>query len=296
MSHHRDAAWAERCSQALIHRAARGLGEPLAARLEEEWLADLAVRRGTLARLRLALGCCWAGAIIGREFGACAAATALSTAGLRVLSGPALELLSRRTVALLLIVGMHVVVLYALAVGLGLVPHRAGPATTTQIEFLPDPVVAHPPPPRPPPTLRSLRAPPVERVEPVLGTTDPAPEAALALDLSASPVEAQLPPAEPPLDRVLGGPAGGFPRTEDYYPAAARRLGEKGAALVQVCVDTRGRLNTAPTLAQSSGSVRLDEGALRLARAGSGHYRPTTENGRAVDYCYPLRVRFELHD
>jgi TonB family protein len=91
---------------------------------------------------------------------------------------------------------------------------------------------------------------------------------------------------------VVGGPGMGFPDTEDYYPAAARRFGEKGLATVQVCVDPAGRLTAAPTIAQSSGSARLDEGALRLARAGSGHYRPTTEDGRAVSSCYPYRIRF----
>jgi hypothetical protein len=51
-----------------------------------------------------------------------------------------------------------------------------------------------------------------------------------------------------------------------------------------------------PAIAQSSGSARLDEGALKLAKAGSGHYRSTTENGTPVSYCYPLRIRFELRN
>jgi hypothetical protein len=51
-----------------------------------------------------------------------------------------------------------------------------------------------------------------------------------------------------------------------------------------------------PALAQPSGSQRLDEAALRLARAGSGHYRPTTENGAPVNACYSYRIRFELTD
>jgi periplasmic protein TonB len=292
-----DLSWPERITQALIQRAARRTGEPLAARLEEEWLADLTARGSAWARLRLALGCCWAGAVIGRESAALGAAAA-SPAGVRVLSAPAPELLgllSRRTLAVLVIVALHGVVLYALAVGLGLVLHLAGPATTTQIEFLPDPVVVPAPPVRPPP-LRGLRAPPVERVEPVHVVSDPPPQAARQPDGDEPPIATRVPPEEPLVDRVVGGPGNGFPRTDDFYPAAARRLGESGAALVRVCVDAAGGLAAAPALAQSSGSARLDEGALRLARAGSGHYRPTTENGRAVSYCYPLRVRFELHD
>ena len=51
-------------AQVLVQRAARHAPSTLAARLEEEWLADLATRRGALARLRLALGCWWAARVI----------------------------------------------------------------------------------------------------------------------------------------------------------------------------------------------------------------------------------------
>ena len=63
---------------------------------------------------------------------------------------------------------------------------------------------------------------------------------------------------------------------------------------MRVCVDGDGRLASDPLMAQSSGITRLDEAALKLAKAGSGHYRSTTEDGRPVSYCYPFRIRFEL--
>jgi TonB family protein len=72
-------------------------------------------------------------------------------------------------------------------------------------------------------------------------------------------------------------------------------LGENGVAIVGVCVDENGRLTSNPTLAKSSGSAALDNGALKLAKAGSGHYRSTTEDGRPVSYCYPFRIRFQLN-
>jgi hypothetical protein len=71
-------------------------------------------------------------------------------------------------------------------------------------------------------------------------------------------------------------------------------MGRTGISTVQVCTDDKGRLTAAPMIAQSSGSSGLDEGALRLAKAGSGHYRATTEDGRAVNSCYPVRIRFDL--
>jgi TonB family protein len=86
----------------------------------------------------------------------------------------------------------------------------------------------------------------------------------------------------------------GFPNSADYYPQVAKLMEERGAVTVSVCVDTNGRLTASPTVVQTSGSSRLDGGALSLAKAGSGRYRPTTEDGRAVNSCYPFRVRFEL--
>ena len=110
------------------------------------------------------------------------------------------------------------------------------------------------------------------------------------------PIQAADPPLPGPVNRVLGGPGAGFPNTDDFYPESARRIGERGISTVNVCVDGAGRLIGKPTIARSSGSARLDEGALKLATAGSGHYRATTEDGRPVSACYPYRVRFQLKD
>jgi TonB family protein len=95
-------------------------------------------------------------------------------------------------------------------------------------------------------------------------------------------------------NRVTGGPGIGFPNTDDFYPQTARRLEEQGNVIVAVCVDPKGRLTSEPTTVQSSGNARLDGGALVLAKAGSGHYRATTEDGRAVSSCYSFRVVFTL--
>jgi TonB family protein len=110
------------------------------------------------------------------------------------------------------------------------------------------------------------------------------------------PVGPTLVEVQPPhvVSRVPGGPGIGFPATEDFYPSAAKRLEEQGIATVSVCVDAHGRLTSDPTTVQSSGNAKLDAGALQLAKAGSGHYRPSTEDGRPVDGCYSFRVRFQL--
>jgi hypothetical protein len=68
----------------------------------------------------------------------------------------------------------------------------------------------------------------------------------------------------------------------------------EGIATLSACVDPGGRLTSDPKIVQSTGSRRLDDGALTLAIAGSGRYRATTENGKPVNSCYAFRIRFDL--
>jgi TonB family protein len=278
----------------LIEHAARRAPPPLSQRLEEEWLADLAARDGRLSRLGFGLGCCWAAMVILNGHGSSAAAAApapASTSGRTsmIYPHPDPPLLSRRAVALLLIACVHTALIYALVIGVRATVPEAPPAITGEV--LPEPR-----PPIEPPAL------PRSRLVPSRTIDVPTPEIPIDIPRDAGAAETRnAPPRDPPapprtVNRVAGGPGKGFPDTTDYYPPAARRLAETGAAAVRVCVDAEGRLTTHPTIARSSGSVRLDDGALKLAQAGSGHYRPTTEEGRPVDSCYVFRIRFELRD
>jgi hypothetical protein len=45
---------------------------------------------------------------------------------------------------------------------------------------------------------------------------------------------------------------------------------------------------------QLVGQVPDRQVALKLAKAGSGHYLATTEDGRPVNSCYPFRIRFQI--
>jgi TonB family protein len=65
---------------------------------------------------------------------------------------------------------------------------------------------------------------------------------------------------------------------------------------VHVCVGPNGKLTEEPTLAQSSGSARLDDGALKLAKAGSGKYQPGTEDGQPATTCMVFKIKFELRN
>lgn len=119
MNSKRELNWVDGFAHCLIHRAARRAPEPLPERLEEEWLADFAERRGGLSRLRFAVGCCWATGVIAREQGVAALAATSSPLGHGYLVGDGgSPLFSRRAVTFLLVAGLHAAVLYGLAIGL----------------------------------------------------------------------------------------------------------------------------------------------------------------------------------
>jgi TonB family protein len=127
---------------------------------------------------------------------------------------------------------------------------------------------------------------------------EPAAESDTATDVTtdiAQPPSPPSPPAPPhAATLVQGGPGAGFPDPDDFYPTLAKYREEQGVAIVRVCVDAHGKLTADPTTLQGSGSALLDAGALKLAKAGSGHYRASTEDGQPVNSCYPFRVRFQM--
>ena len=284
------------CCRWLIQRAAHTSPAELAARLEEEWLADLAAQQGPMARLRFALGCCWATRVIAHDFlgSRAAAASSVTAQGSLLIGQHDLAFFSRRTTVLLLIVGLHVIVIWGFVTGfaqkvMGALPNPM----TTEIDY-----VAREPHAAPPIIASHLT--PLDVRVPKIDLSVVIPPDSITTNL-VSQVPPHSPPVTPPaqplaVKRTLGGPGQGFPNTDDYYPLDARRLGEVGAAAVRVCVDGKGRLASAPTLAQSSGIGQLDAAALRLAAAGSGHYRSSTADGVPVADCFAFRIRFRLQE
>ena len=276
----------------LIRRAARGAPPELAARLEEEWLADLNARRSALAQIGFALGCSWATQVIAHDalvLGVSARSVLGGHGTLTAFAPSELSPGAGRSTVVMLVLALHVVVIYAFL---------------TQI--------IHPVRPVAPPPLVDITIPkdPAKPVQQPPGPVVDLTQWNTSIPKELGPIDIYIPPENPPvfggvsigtggepkhaIVRVLGGPGVGFPNTDVFYPAASRRAEESGAVGVRVCVDERGRLVGDPAIANSSGSARLDGGALALARAGSGHYRSTTEDGKPVSSCYAYRVRFQL--
>jgi TonB family protein len=285
-------------ARSLVQHAAHRGPASLAERLEEEWLADFEERKSSLSRLRFGVGCYWATHVIAHEYLEPKVATATASAGGATIAAssytpPDYSFLSRRTVAVLGILALHAVIIYGFATGL---VHTMITKIVEPIRVIP----AQPKTPDLPPPLPDL---PEFRqqilvVDPVVNV--PRIDDSTAPDFVAPQEQPQVVPVVPTVtqptvvNRVIGGPGKNFPNTDDYYPPAMIRQGITGSTTVKVCTDDRGRLTGDPTLVQSSGFGPLDQGALKLARAGSGHYRASTEDGRAVSSCYPFRVKFAM--
>jgi TonB family protein len=287
-------------ARSLVQHAARRAPASLAQRLEEEWLADFEERTSGLARLRFGIGCAWATRVIAHEYLEPKVATASAngaTVATTNYQGPDYSFLSRRTVAVLGIIGLHALIIYGFATGL---VHNVIVKIIPPVTVVPTvPRVIDRPPPLPSnPTFRQIPLVHRDADVPKFDVDNDAPPAVTGAE--AEPTQAQPPaataPQPLPVKRVVGGPGRGFPNSDDFYPPAAIRQGITGSATVRVCTDERGRLTGVPTLVQGSGNADLDQGALKLAKAGSGRYRATLEDGQAVSSCYPFRVTFNMRN
>jgi periplasmic protein TonB len=289
----------DRISHWLIRQAANHAPETLSERLQEEWLADLEGRASALSRLRFAAGCCWATRVISYEHKPAMVAISTSAIAPKLMLS-ALQFnfgrFSSRSATFFLVVSLHMAVFYLVFTALS---HTYTKISHPEIQNVPLdrrlPVDPPLPIPKPRVTGVALDEPkepyvlfPAEPLDPI----DPAATKGSDQDLAPQPAVDALPPHA--AKHVAGGPGAGFPNPDDYYPSRSRVLGEEGVATAQVCVNANGQLSKDPTVLASAGSQRLDDAALKLARAGSGHYRASSEDGRAVDSCFAFRIRFYL--
>src|SRR5271166_6470784 len=123
----------------LIRRASTAAPSELATRLEEEWLADLSARSSMISRLRFALGCCWATAIIAHERRT-AVPVASTAVGPRIAAANLFEgagYFSRRSLTLLLVIAMHAAIFVALMNAVVTKSHKIAEAPIVP-KFIPD--------------------------------------------------------------------------------------------------------------------------------------------------------------
>jgi protein TonB len=192
------------------------------------------------------------------------------------------------------VVLFHIAFVYALVTSLA---HRTVDVVRAPVEtrIIDEAREQTPEPPPPPP---EFTPPPVAFVPPpeVHVELPPPPPKSNAITVVAPvrPVPTPVPPAPAP----AAEPVRAMPRIdashsrEPEYPPTSRRLGEEGSLIVQVLVDTNGRVTDAK-LVQSSGFDRLDQAALEGVK---GNYRfvPGTVDGKPAPMWFTFRFTWKL--
>lgn len=192
-------------------------------------------------------------------------------------SGPALA-----------VIGIHVLLIYAIAASMGVVPIPS--------VIKPSEVVLIPEEP--------IEPDPIKPIEPELKI--PTPTEAVKIELPVvPPVEVDVAPAEtsPPIQvaEAVAPPAPtsqmqdlkATQRVEPTYPAQSRRANEEGAVRLRVLVDAKGRPSDIQ-LAQGSGFSRLDNAAIEAVRRW--RFQAANNGSGAVSAWTQVSITFKLTD
>ncbi len=183
----------------------------------------------------------------------------------------------------LLVLGVHVVLIYAVAASLGIVdlPSLAKPMEAVMID---SPAEKSEPVPVVKPDLESppIETPPMENTIPEIDvpSDEPAPTAITA-ETSPSPPVAET--ANMKVNR----------RVDPIYPAGSRRDGEQGTGMFRVLVDGKGHPTDVQVL-KSSGHPRLDEAAIAAIRKWA--FSPAMQNSQPVQSWTRVQVTFNLQN
>jgi protein TonB len=202
---------------------------------------------------------------------------------------------SKRTLAFVLVVALHLLFFWVLASGLGakMVQTVMGPVETKIIEELPDDSEEPPPPPpdieQPPPYV------PPPEVE--IAITQQAPVQNTITTTQVRPVQAAPPPPAPKSAGVKSPPSTsgrGARTTLPEYPPASRRAGEAGTVQLRCLVSEAGRCSEV-SVVKSSGFPRLDEAAVKEVQR-NWKFVPGKEDGKPVAMWHTFAVTFRLTD
>jgi periplasmic protein TonB len=198
---------------------------------------------------------------------------------------------SARLVGAGLVVLLHVGIIYALVTGLA---HRVVDVVHAPIEtkIIDEVREERPPPPPPPPEFTppppAFVPPPEIHIEP-----PPPPKSTAITVVTPEKPLAPPPPPVPVAEGVRIMPKIDAKRSQEpEYPPTSRRLGEQGSLVLQVLVDTDGRvLDT--KLVQSSGFERLDQAALDGVKADY-RFLSGTLDGKPQQMWYTFKFTWKL--
>jgi protein TonB len=196
---------------------------------------------------------------------------------------------TKQAIGFAVVILLHLGLGYAFMNGLGrsAIEVIKQPLETKLIEEVKPPDT---PPPPPPPKV----APPPPPFIPVPDIQiRTAPANAITAVTTVKPVEAPPPPPPPKAEPVRKSPVIDASRNcrLPEYPAVSRRMEEQGTVVLEMLIDTDGRVSDSK-VAQSSGHPRLDEAAreaLSLCK-----FVPGTIDGRPEKSWWPIKYTWRL--
>jgi protein TonB len=188
----------------------------------------------------------------------------------------------------LAVIGIHVILIYAISASMGIVP-IPGFIPASEVIFIPETTeVTEPDPivePEIEPSQMTQQVPLDQPMVPQIEEDVVAPASPAAIN--ATPITS--PPA-------TGAPAQQLQakqRVEPIYPSAARRDGEEGTVRLRVLVDERGRPGEVQ-VAQSSGFARLDDAAVDAVRRW--RFQAATDGTSSITAWTQVAISFKLTD
>jgi periplasmic protein TonB len=188
-----------------------------------------------------------------------------------------------------IVAGLHLVVIYLVATGLGIVPPLLQP--TMEGTIVPDVEVPDElPPDVPPPDF-------LPRQEVYVPTPEVPIDVPPTEDSFRPPITERPPDVFPPTQSavVVGVRADArYPLTQPPYPMSAVRDNQEGAVEIEVYVLPSGRVGDARVV-RSTGYPALDQSALEEARR-RWRLQPATRDGVPYPEWHRLRVVFELRN
>jgi len=187
----------------------------------------------------------------------------------------------QRTLGIFIVIAFHVLLIWALANGLGNVITTVFTPDPIKISQVKNPVI--------PPT-------PVEPIEPVVPTKkiilDPTtPTFNIPTD-STPIVFSKTPPETMPAIGISKPKL--IKASKPDYPLAASRLGEEGSTGLELYVTPEGRVGDVKVYLPS-GSPRLDEAAVKHAKRNWA-FSACTEGGKAVGCWFKTKLVWRLED
>src|SRR5947207_7210740 len=178
------------------------------------------------------------------------------------------QFFTRRGAVLVVILGVHLFLAWALATGLARrVMEVIAPRIQTDI--VEEKKLEKEPPPPPPPEFEK---PPVEVPPPDVQIQIPV-ETAPTTAITAVAATPHPAPPPRPTSRTAAGPGKNFPICDDYYPPASRRLEDAGVASVAFCVDESAKLTGDPTNRQNCWSYRPGAEGQKCRKSAPGRYK-----------------------